>query len=171
MTAFLNFRKVPPAGFTLIEVLVVVLIMGLMIGLTQAIIRPSDLELLQIEAERLAQLLNLADEESLTTGKAIGWTTDGETYRFWRFQNNKGWMEIGNNDLLRRRTLNRGMRISGLRIETLPQRVTTRLEFSPYRAPLSFTVALSHGTAIYSVTRQPDGEVRAVEGRVDGQVQ
>ncbi|MDP1716865.1 MAG: type II secretion system protein, partial [Burkholderiales bacterium] len=43
-------------GFTLIEMLVVMLIMGLLVGLVATITRPDDRALLRIEAERLAQL-------------------------------------------------------------------------------------------------------------------
>ena len=47
-------------GYTLLEVLIVMLIMGLLLGLVSAIARPDERSLLHLEAERLAQLLNLA---------------------------------------------------------------------------------------------------------------
>src|SRR5512134_2732761 len=55
-------------GFTLIELLVVLLIMGIMAGMIGAIVRPDDRALLRVEAERLAQLLELAATESRLTG-------------------------------------------------------------------------------------------------------
>ncbi|MGH8694384.1 MAG: prepilin-type N-terminal cleavage/methylation domain-containing protein, partial [Burkholderiales bacterium] len=51
-------------GFTLIELLVVLLIMGLFAGLVSTLTRPDDRALLRVEAERLAQLLDLAAMQS-----------------------------------------------------------------------------------------------------------
>ena len=69
-------------GFTLIEMLVVLMIMGLMVGLVSAIARPDDRALLQVEATRLAALLDFAAEHSRLTGKSIAWTANGPDYRF-----------------------------------------------------------------------------------------
>ena len=67
-------------GFTLIEVLVVLLIMGLFVGMVSAIVRPDDSALLRVEAERLAQLLDLAAAESRLTGNpSPGQPTDPAT--------------------------------------------------------------------------------------------
>jgi type II secretion system protein H len=71
----------PPAapndrGFTLIEVLVVLMIIGLFVGLVSAITRPDDRAVLRLEAERLSQLLDFAAAEAQLTGKSIAWTAD-----------------------------------------------------------------------------------------------
>src|SRR5882672_10791676 len=81
-------------GFTLVEVLVVLIIMGLFVGLVSTITRPDDRALLRLETERLAQLLDLAATESRLTGKSIAWTADGSGYRFWRFGTDTDWAEI-----------------------------------------------------------------------------
>src|SRR5687767_11696413 len=73
------------SGFTLVEMLVVILIMGMLLGLVSAIARPSEREPLRLEAERLAQLLTLATAEARLTGKPVGWTSDGAGYRFARW--------------------------------------------------------------------------------------
>ena len=51
-------------GFTLIEMLVVLMIMGLFVGLVSAITRPDDRAVLRLEAERLSQLLDFAAAEA-----------------------------------------------------------------------------------------------------------
>ena len=71
-------------GFTLLEMLVVVLIMGILAGTIGARMQPGDRDLLRVEAERLAQLLELAAQEARISGAAIVWTSDGSHYRFWR---------------------------------------------------------------------------------------
>ncbi len=159
-------------GFTLIEVLVVMMIMGLFVGLVSAIVRPDDRGLLRVEAERLAQLLDLAAAESRLAGNSIAWTADGPGYRFWRMtgdaegsaQEPAQWTEIRDSDLLRARTLPQGMMISGLQVENLRARGAMRLEFVPYSQVLSFTVEMSLGAARYAVAASPIGEVRVVPG-------
>ncbi len=151
-------------GFTLIEVLVVLLIMGLFVGLVSTIVRPDDRGLLRVEAERLAQLLYLAATESRLTGQAIAWTADGPGYRFWRMTADAGWSEMRDSDLLRARTLPQGMTILGLQVENMPAQGAMRLEFSPYVPVFSFTVAMSLGTESRVIAASPVGEVRVLPG-------
>lgn len=151
-------------GFTLIEVLVVLLIMGLCVGLVSVIVRPDERGLLHVEAERLAQLLDLAAVESRLTGSAIAWTADGAGYRFWRRTGDGGWSEVRDSDLLRARALPQGMRISGLRIENMAARGLMRLEFVPQGATESYSIDLSLGAARYAVVASPIGEVQVVPG-------
>ncbi|MFZ1909313.1 MAG: prepilin-type N-terminal cleavage/methylation domain-containing protein, partial [Burkholderiales bacterium] len=81
-------------GFTLVEMLVVLLIMGLTVGLISANVAPDDRELVRIEAERLAQLLSLAESDSRLSGASLGWTSDGSSYRFWRIDDNGVWSSV-----------------------------------------------------------------------------
>jgi len=155
-------------GFTLIELLVVLMIMGLFVGLVSAIVRPDDRGLLRVEAERLAQLLDLAAAESRLAGKAIAWTADGPGYRFWRMtgdaEASADWSEIRDTDLLRARTLPQGMMISGLEVENMRADGAMRLEFAPYSQGLSFIIEISLGAARYAVAASPIGELRVVPG-------
>ena len=149
-------------GFTLIELLVVLLVMGLIAGLVGALARPDDRVLLRVEAERLAQLLDLAAVESRLTGKPIAWTAEGAQYRFWRWREDAGWYEAGNgllSDSLRARSLPSGMAISDLRIEAMRPAVGMRLEFNPYGS-LAYDFQMSLGAERYAVAASPLGEVR-----------
>jgi general secretion pathway protein H len=154
----------PASGFTLIEMMVVVLIMGLLVGLVSVVTRPDARALLRIEAERLAQLIDLAATESSLTGSTLGWSADESIYRFWRRHEDAGWSEIRDNDLLRERALPPGMRISGLRVENMRPQGAMRLEFSPYAPPLFFTIEMSLGAERYTVATTAGGSVRAVAG-------
>jgi general secretion pathway protein H len=149
-------------GFTLIEMLVVLLILGLFAGMVGAMARPNERALLEVEAERLAHLLNLAAEKSRASGKAIGWTSDGPGYRFWHYRQDTGWSEIGDDDLLRPRALREGMTIEGLRAQATQQRGAMRLEFIPYGPTPAFAVDMSFGSARYTVVTAPLREARAV---------
>lgn len=149
-------------GFTLIEILIVMVIMGLMVGLVSTILRPDDRALLRIESERLAQLLDLTATESRLSGRVMAWTADGPGYRFWRMTEEAGWMEIRDNDLLRARKLPPNMIISGMSIEQAPARGAMRMEFSPYGLSPSYAIEISLGAARCTVAASPIGEVQVV---------
>jgi general secretion pathway protein H len=158
-------------GFTLIELLVVLLIMGLFAGLVSTITLPDDRALLRVEAERLAQLLDLAATKSRFTGKSIAWTADGPGYRFWQFSEDTYWSEIRDDDSLRARALPQGMTISGLRVENIRSPEHVRLEFNSYGQTLSFSVEMSLGAAHDTVAGSPVGDVRVLpeQGRTNGE--
>lgn len=155
----------PSRGFTLIEMLVVLMIMGLFVGLVSTITRPDDRALLRLETERLSQLLEFAATEARLTGKSIAWTADESGYRFWRAGDDTRWSEIRDSELLRARTLPQGMAVSGFRVENMRPQGSMRLEFSPQGSSLVFTIGISLGAAHYAVTGSPVGEVRVVPGQ------
>ena len=170
-------RSGPPAshndrGFTLVEMLVVLMIMGLFLGLVSTITRPDDRAVLRLEAERLSQLLDFAGAEAQLTGKSIAWTADASGYRFWRLGEDSAWSEIRDSELLRARTLPQGVAVSGFRVENMRPQGAMRLEFAPQGSSLAFTVAMSLATERYAVTGSPVGDVRIVpgEGNIDGKL-
>lgn len=152
-------------GFTLIEMLVVMMMMGIFLGLVSANMRPSERDLLRVEAERLAQLLDLAADESRITGKSIAWIGHESGYRFWRLVGNNEWSEIRDSDLLRTRSLPPGMSISDLRTEGMRPQKIMRLEFSPGGVMLAFNIELSIGAEHYAIAASPVGDLRVALGR------
>jgi general secretion pathway protein H len=151
-------------GFTLIEMLMVLMIMGLFVGLVSAITRPDDRAVVRLEAERLSQLLEFAAAEAQLTGKPIAWTADASGYRFWRSGEDTKWSEIRDSELLRARALPLGMAISDFRVESMRPQGTMRLEFTPEGSSLAFTIGMSLGAERYFVAGSPIGEVRALSG-------
>ena len=154
----------PVRGFTLIEILVVLMIMGLFIGLVSTITRPDDRTVLQLEADRLAQLLDFAANEARLTGRSIAWTADESGYRFWRANDDGSWTEIRDSEVLHPRTLPQDMTVSDFRVEDQRPRSSMRLEFTPQGSALAFTIGMSLGTQHYSVSGNPIGEVRVLPG-------
>lgn len=169
-----NHRVAPGRrrGFTLIEMLVVLMIIGLFFGLVSAITRPDERAMLRLEAERLSQLLDFAAAEARLTGRSIAWTADESGYRFWRADEDASWLEIRDSELLRARTLPQGVLVSGFRVENMRPQGAIRLEFAPQGSLLAFTIGMSLGDEQYSVVGSPIGEVRVVpgKGRIDGEV-
>jgi len=147
-------------GFTLIEMLVVMLIVGLMVGMASAIVRPDDRAQACHEADRLAQLLDLAATEARLTGWTVAWTPDAQGYRFWRMTADARWSELRDSDPLRPRTLPQGMRIAAMQVEDVPVTGDMRLEFTPLGRIYAFRIELTLGAARCAVTATPLGEVR-----------
>lgn len=160
-------------GFTLLEVLVVLVIMGVLLGLVSARMQPSERDELRVETERLAQLLDLAAEQSRITGTSIAWTASTSGYQFWRRAGDDDWSPIHDSnhdsDLLRPRSLPSGMSISGFRTEAIPEGRLMRVEFSPSGDALAFIVELSLGAERYSIVSSPVGELQVVAGQ-SGQI-
>lgn len=153
-------------GFTLVEMLVVMLIIGLVAGLVGVITRPDERALLDLEAQRLAQLLDLAASEVQFTGKSIAWTGQASSYRFLRLNTQDGWNEIRDNDTLRARTLPQGMLLAGLLVDNGrqpdAQSSVLRLEFMPYDPPFAFSLRLVQGNAHATVAGSPLGDVQVL---------
>ena len=152
-----------PRGFTLIEMLVVIMLMGVLIGLVSISVSPDERGRLRVEAERLAQLLSLASDESRLTGKPIRWSASDNGYRFLRLRKDGEWGEIRDNDTLRARTLASGTQITGLSVNARSRSVR-QLEFVPYETPQLFSINMTLGEERASVTSTPVGEIRVILG-------
>lgn len=77
-------------GFTLIEVIVVVLIIGVIVSFASLALRGSADEALQREAERLDQLMRSASELAVMRSREYGLLLDEQAYLFLELGDN-GW--------------------------------------------------------------------------------
>lgn len=71
-------------GFTLIELMVVLVIIGIASAAISLSIKPDPLQLLRKDAERVAQLLQVAQAEVRADGRPIVWVSDAKGFRFSR---------------------------------------------------------------------------------------
>lgn len=107
-----------PRGFTLIEVLVVVFIIGVIVGMATLSFSGRALDdLAQEEARRLAEIFRLASEEATLTGLEIGWISREGRYRFVALSD-QGWTTYGDGTPLRPRELPEPLTVT-VRIEDL----------------------------------------------------
>ncbi len=89
-------------GFTLIEVMVVMVIIGIVLGLVSLNAIPSPRQNLLNEAQRLALLLQLARDEAIVRNRLVAFEADTERYRF-LVRNEAVWEPVTRDDLLRER--------------------------------------------------------------------
>ena len=149
-------------GFTLLELMVVVAIMGLFVGLVSVIVQPNERTRLDVEAQRLARLLELVAVEAQVSGMTFAWTADQDAYRFLQLSETTGWLDVQANDLLRPRRLPDGMKIAQLTVENALVGDDLRVEFPAYGQTTAFTVDLVYGPARSHVVVSPIGAVSVV---------
>ena len=70
-------------GFTLLELLVVLVIAGIMLGVVALTVVPNPRIRLDDEAARLARLFELAEEEAQLTAQPMAWEGDLHGWRFY----------------------------------------------------------------------------------------
>ena len=90
-------------GFTLVELLVVMVIVGITLGLATLNAIPSPRQDLENEAKRIALLLQLARDEAIVRNRLVAFEANGERYRF-MVRGDTGWVPVTRDDLLRERS-------------------------------------------------------------------
>jgi len=152
-------RKPAGAGFTLVEILVVMVIIGITLGMASLNAIPSPRQDLDNEAKRLTLLLQLARDEAIVRNREVAFEATPEHYRF-MVRNETGWMAMNQDDLLRERPF----RNAPLRLLLDPPVAANgnlgsgdllRITFG--REPVHKPFRLTLATGNYSVAIQADG--------------
>ena len=89
-------------GFTLVEIMVVLVIIGIVLGVVSMNAMPSQRQNLQAEASRIALLLQLARDEAIVRNRLVAFEANAEGYRF-IVRNENRWDLVTTDDLLRER--------------------------------------------------------------------
>jgi type II secretion system protein H len=147
-------------GFTLIEILVVLVVVGIMVGLASVRLMPDDERLLADEAERLALLLEQTRDQAVASGEPIAFSVDGSGYRFSALDNDSAWVARAGDELLRERTLGSGARVDALRANGTQLAAGERLLFLPSGSNAPFVAELALNSAHARVIGDRLGRVR-----------
>ncbi len=147
-------RRGSDAGFTLLELLVVLVIAGITLGIVSFNAMPSPQQALQNEAQRIALLLQLARDEAIVRDRAIAFEVDAEGYRFLQ-REEKTWQPLPADDLLRPRQFARNPVM--LSVYPVPPGDATPLRILFGREPVQQPFVLTLGLADASVAIRADG--------------
>ncbi len=153
-------------GFTLLEVLVVILMIGIILGIAVISLPQSSHDQLATEAERLNALITLASQEAVISNRqmALDFTPDG--YRFLA-QSDKGDWQTLTSGALHPRTLADGLQLDvtleGLRLQLNQQSkdsagliyLLSSGEISPFEVTLETT---TEPIQKYRITATIDGQ-------------
>jgi general secretion pathway protein H len=89
-------------GFTLLELLVVIVLAGILLSVVTITVTPDDRQLLARDAERVGQLFALAADESRIRQQPMYWEADLNGYRFVTLKGGERQL-VRDDDLLRER--------------------------------------------------------------------
>jgi general secretion pathway protein H len=153
-------HRVRAGGFTLIEVLVVMVLIAIVVSLATVRFQRDDRQILREEAVRLAALLTHARDEAITTGVPLGWRGEGTGYRFFRRGPDRQWLNLTGDDVLRPRELTAPMQL--VEVKTVERAAETgpSVVFMPSAANRPFQIVIELNGARVRVRADLASEIR-----------
>ncbi|HTN94447.1 MAG TPA: type II secretion system minor pseudopilin GspH [Gallionella sp.] len=137
-------RQCLPRGFTLLELLVVLVIVGITLGAVSFNALPSKRQELQNDAQRISLLLQLARDEAIVRNRPIAFEAETDRYRFLLFEDNK-WQALQQDDMFRERKFKRSPVIFSVNPPTAEQTTPLRIIFGREPVGIPFILTLAAG--------------------------
>lgn len=141
-------------GFTLLELLVVMVIAGIILGMVSFKAIPDDRQVLQQDAQRIALLLQLARDEAIVRNRPIAFEADATHYRF-LVKPEQQWLPLKDDEMLRERDFKRSPVSFTMTPSSSASTLPLRLIFGHEPVDKPFVLTLNVGDA--STTIRADG--------------
>jgi len=154
LPAELPTGRVRQSGFTLLELLVVLVIMGIMLGAVSLTAMQSTRQRLQTDAQRVSLLLQLAREEAIVRNRPIAFEVQDKGYHFLVYNDNQ-WNKLEDLDSLRGRDF--ALPETKLEIVSNDEQAASNLRIVFGREPVSRPFLLSLRVAQDQVSIRADG--------------
>ena len=151
------------AGFTLLEVLAVILIIGIVISFASLSIGQNTSRIVQDETERLHGLIQLASEEAVLQGRELALEFDHDRYRFLEL-GTKDWQPIEEDKMLRERPLP-----EAVRVKLMLEGVEASFE-DKKKLPRIFILSSGELTPFDLTLSTDDGEEYVLQGEFNGKL-
>ncbi len=151
------YDKKRSIGFTLLELLIVMLIMGVVLGAVGLNAAQTNNQILQQDVQRLAALMQLARDEAIVKNRLIAVELDANRYRFF-IKNDNGW-QVLQDDVLRERIF----KLSPIEFSLLngDSHISSwRLVFGRDPVDQPFVLALQYAQDTYSINADGIGHFR-----------
>lgn len=150
-------------GFTLIEILVVVVILGIMLVMAMPNTRNAALVQKQVSVEKFVATLEAAIFASVIGGQHLRLVFHGSQYHFDKRQNDGRWIAVSDVTALRAGQLNDGIQIEQAWQDNRFLQLPLRIEFIGATSPL-LRIRLRDGSRLIRLeTTASGGVVQAVE--------
>jgi general secretion pathway protein H len=147
-------------GYTLIELLLVIVILGISMGVVVVNLARDDGSRLGEDARQVALLLQHAHQEALLGGRAMAWSASPEGYVFWRRERGRNWVRVEGSDPFAARAWRAGALASRVRVAGAPLGPGEPLVFLPSGVNLPYEVELTLREWRVSVAGDAAGRVR-----------
>jgi type II secretion system protein H len=141
-------------GFTLIEILVVVVVLGIAATLALALVAPDERDLSLREARRFAGALEYAAQRAQWRSELVGVSAAGSRVRYWRrAPDDERWQPVDDDDVLRARTLPEPLDAAALAFagRALAADAIVPLRASGRNEPLAFALATPRWRTVISL--------------------
>ena len=142
-------------GFTLIEILIVIVLIAIAATLVTVKLQPDDRALLREEAVRLAALLTQARDEAVMTGSAIGWRGSSDNYKFYRRNEERLWQMVERDEVFHPRQLPPDVRLLEIEIGEVKAPPEHMLILSSSAANPSYRIVFAFRDARLAVRADP----------------
>jgi len=146
-------------GFTLIEMLVVLAILGILSVFVALSTTPDPRRQAAAEAERLALLLEAALQEAQWGGRAMAWSADAKGYGFMQADAERRWVPITDEEMFHPRSLAEGMGVSKVEVEGQALPPGALLQFPAASSTPLFRITLSAPQGMLILRSLPNGKV------------
>ena len=137
------------SGYTLIEVMVVVVIIAALSSLVVLSTLPDEGARAEKEARRLATLLELSIAEARASGRTIAWSPEGGGYSFWQASGNGEWARFPESSIYRQRTFDGDTELRLVRVDARELAPGDRVILSPYGSRGMIEATIAGGNARY----------------------
>ena len=150
-------------GFTLIEIMVVMVILAIMMTLVSVNFSQDNGRVLNDEASRLATLLEHAQNEAMITGKPVAWSGTTGKYQFWQLGSDKKWDKPSGDETLRERTFPIAIEFAEIKVAGTPIKLGERLIFLAGGLNQPFDITLRYDEKLLTIHGGATGRVSVGE--------
>ena len=155
--------RIVDRGFTLIEILVVLVVIGISIALVGVNLHRDPNHELREQSQRLALLLQAARSEAITSGKSLAWIAQPPNYGFYTRGDDRKWTVAMTDEPFGPGVFPGQISLADVQINRARVPVDTALVFSASGLNPSFRLELDYAGARMLVLGDAGGSIRAGE--------
>jgi type II secretion system protein H len=157
-------RRSAAPGFTLVEVVVVVFIVGVALALVTANLAGDDRREVMKEAKRLAGALEYAAALAQWRAEPLGVSAEGGAYRFWRRSDDERWVAFAGDEVLAPYALPPGVSVAPIAYAGAPVSANAILPLRASGRNEPYTLRLDAATAHAVIASDPLNRVHYAVG-------